>query len=265
MLTVKNLKTYFYTEDKIVKAVDDVSFNVAEGETLGIVGESGSGKSTVALSILKLISSPGKIVSGEILWNDKDVLKMQDEELRRVRGGEIGMIFQDPFSSLNPVFTIGDQIAEAVSLHQGLKGQGARDKAIDLLETVHIPNAFNRAKGYPHQWSGGMRQRAVLAMALAGNPELLIADEPTTALDVTIQAEILKLIKEIQNKFRMSVIFITHNFAIVSGTCDRVMVMKDGKLVEEARVPGIFKSPKDAYTKKLLDAIPKPRWRGVSS
>lgn len=260
MLNLKNLKTYFYIEDKIVKAVDDVSFSVAEGETLGIVGESGSGKSTVAHSILKLIAPPGRIISGEIFWNGRDILTLQDIELRKVRGGEIGMIFQDPFSSLNPVFTIGEQIAEAVKLHQGIKGKEAWDKAVSLLQIVHLPDAKMRAREYPHQWSGGMKQRAVLAMALAGNPKLLIADEPTTALDVTIQSQILKLIKEVQAKFGMSVIFITHNFAIVSGTCDRVIVMKDGKIVEESRIPKIFESPKDVYTKKLLDAIPKPRW-----
>jgi len=264
MLKIKNLKTYFYIEDKIVKAVDDVSFSVAKGETLGIVGESGSGKSTVALSILKLISTPGKIESGEILWNGRNILALSDEELRKVRGGEIAMIFQDPFTTLNPVFTIGDQIAESVKLHEGLNGKDALERAVELLEIVHIPDARSRAREYPHQWSGGMKQRAVLAMALAGGPKLLIADEPTTALDVTIQSQILKLIKEVQAKFGMSVIFITHNFGIVSGICDRVIVMKDGRIVEESDVPKVFKTPENAYTKKLLDAIPKPRWQ-VSS
>jgi len=254
MLKINDLSVIYRKEEATVRAVDGVGLSVEGGKTLGIVGESGSGKSTVALSILKLISYPGQIESGEILWNEKDVLRMSDDDLRKLRGGEISMIFQDPFSSLNPVFTIGDQIQEAVTLHGG-------NSVVELLKSVHMPDPEAVAKKYPHELSGGMRQRAMIAMALAGSPKLLIADEPTTALDVTIQAEILKLLKELQSKFKMSIILITHNLALVHGFCDDVVIMKDGLIVERGAADEIFKKQKEKYTRELIEAIPKPRWK----
>lgn len=255
MLEVKNLSTYFYPEETVVKAVEDVSFSVDKGEILGIVGESGSGKSTVALSIMRLIYPPGKIISGEILFHKKDLLKLSEGEMVKIRGAKISMIFQDPFTSLNPVYTVGDQIAEAIQLHQGLRKKEAWDKAIQMLDTVHIKDPESRIKDYPHQFSGGMRQRVMIAMALACQPELLIADEPTTALDVTIQAEILKLIKEIQERFNLSIIYITHNFGIIRAICQRVMVMCKGRLVEEGKVEEVLSSPRDVYTQKLISCL----------
>jgi ABC-type dipeptide/oligopeptide/nickel transport system ATPase component len=260
MLEIKNLSVEYRKDDEIVNAVDGVSFSLGKGRTLGLVGESGSGKSTAALSILRLIGYPGRITSGRILWNEKDILGMEDDELRKLRGGEIGMIFQDPFSSLNPVFSIGDQISESVMLHQGLNGGDCRKKVIELLELVKLPNPSVLIHKYPHELSGGMRQRAMIAMALAGKPELLIADEPTTALDVTIQAGILKLLKEIQSKLGMSIILITHNLALVYGFCDEVCIMQNGELVECGDTGRIFSEPKEKYTRNLLDAIPKPKW-----
>ncbi len=255
MLDVKNLSTYFYQEGSVVKAVDDVSFLVGKGEILGILGESGSGKSTIAHSLMRLIYPPGEIVSGEIIFKGQDLLKLSEEAMIKIRGAQISMVFQDPFTSLNPVYTVGDQVAEAIKLHQGLKRKEAWDKAVDMLETVHIKNPSARAHDYPHQFSGGMRQRVMIAMALACRPELLIADEPTTALDVTIQAEILKLLKEIQEKFNLSVIYITHNFGIIKAICQKVIVIYRGKMVEEGNVQEIFTSPKDAYTKKLIACL----------
>ena len=243
MLEVKNLSTYFYQDDAIVKAVDDISLSVEKGEVLGILGESGSGKSTIAHSILRLIQPPGKIVSGEIIFNGRDLLRLTDEEIINIRGAKISMIFQDPFTSLNPVFTVGEQIVEVIRLHQGLNKKEAWEKAIQMLETVQIKYPGARVRDYPHQFSGGMRQRAMIAMALACKPELLIADEPTTALDVTIQAEILKLIKEIQQKFNLSVIYITHNFGIIKAICQRVIVVSKGKIVERGGVGDVFASP----------------------
>lgn len=255
MLNVRNLSTYFYQEGSAVKAVDDVSFSVGKGEILGILGESGSGKSTIAHSIMRLIYPPGKIVSGEIIFKGQDLLKLSEEAMIKIRGAQISMVFQDPFTSLNPVYTVGDQIAEAIRLHQGLKRKEAWDKAVQMLDTVHIKDPASRIKDYPHQFSGGMRQRVMIAMALACKPELLIADEPTTALDVTIQAEILKLLKEIQEKFNLSVIYITHNFGIIKAICQRVIVIYRGKIVEKGRVEEIFASPKDSYTKKLIACL----------
>lgn len=255
MLEVKNLSTYFYPEGTEVKAVDRISLSVGRGEILGILGESGSGKSTIALSIMRLIYPPGKIVSGEIIFNGQDLLKLSEEAMIKIRGAKISMIFQDPFTSLNPVYTVGDQIAEAIRLHQGLKRKEAWEKAVGMLDTVHIKNPSARAHDYPHQFSGGMRQRVMIAMALACQPELLIADEPTTALDVTIQAEILKLLKEIQAKFNLSVIYITHNFGIIKAICKEAIVIYRGKMVEQGSIDELFTSPKDAYTKKLIACL----------
>ncbi len=255
MLYINNLSTYYYPEEKVVKAVEDVSFSVGKGEVLGILGESGSGKSTVALSIMRLISSPGKIVSGEVVFNGRDLLRLSEEEMIKIRGAKISMIFQDPFTSLNPVYTVGDQIAEAISLHQGLDKKAAWEKAVQMLETVHIKNPAVRVHDYPHQFSGGMQQRVMIAMALACQPELLIADEPTTALDVTIQAEILRLLKELQAKFKLSIIYITHNFGIIKAICQRVMVLYKGKLVEGGRVEEILSSPRNDYTKRLISCL----------
>jgi len=251
MLQVKNLSTYFQS----VKAVDDVSFSVSPGEVLGIVGESGSGKSTVALSIMRLIYPPGKIVSGEIVFNNQDLLKLSERQMIKIRGAKISMVFQDPFSSLNPVLTVGEQIAEAIRLHQGLGKKRAWQKAIEMLETVQIKNPQARIKNYPHQFSGGMQQRVMIAMALACQPEILIADEPTTALDVTIQAEILRLLKELQNQFGFGIIYITHNFGIVKHICDRVVVMYKGKIVEEGKTLEVMQNPKDEYTRKLIECL----------
>ncbi|MDI6731112.1 MAG: ABC transporter ATP-binding protein [Candidatus Margulisbacteria bacterium] len=242
-------------DDSEVEAVKDVSFKVNKGEIIGILGESGSGKSTVALSILRLISSPGKITCGEIIFNGADLLKLTESEMIKIRGAKIAMIFQDPFSSLNPVLTVGDQIAEAIELHQGLKRKEAWQKAIEMLEIVQIKNPAGRCKNYPHQFSGGMRQRVMIAMALSCNPKLLIADEPTTALDVTVQAEILRLLKELQQKFNLSIIYITHNFGIVKHLCDRVVVMNKGKIVEEGEIIKVLSNPKDEYTKKLIGCL----------
>jgi len=255
MLEVKKLSTYFSQEESMVKAVDNVSFLVAKGEILGILGESGSGKSTIAHSIMRLIYPPGKIVSGEVIFNGQDLLKLSEEQMIKIRGAKISMVFQDPFTSLNPVFTIGDQIAEAIRLHQGLNKRDALAKAIEMLETVHIKDPQARIHDYPHQFSGGMRQRVMIAMALACQPELLIADEPTTALDVTIQAEILKLIKEIQQKFNLSVIYITHNFGIIKALCQKVIVVYKGKIVEEGAVNQVLSVPQHEYTKRLINCL----------
>jgi len=264
MLEAKNLSTYFQS----VKAVDNVSFSVSPGEVLGIVGESGSGKSTVALSIMRLICPPGKIAAGEIIFNGQDLLRLSEKQMIKIRGAKISMVFQDPFSSLNPVLTVGEQIAEAVRLHQGLGKKRAWEKAVEMLGIVQIKDAQTRIKHYPHQFSGGMQQRVMIAMALACQPEILIADEPTTALDVTIQAEILRLLKELQNQFGFGIIYITHNFGIVKHICDRVVVMHNGKIIEEGKTLEIMESPKDEYTKKLISCLkaltpnPSPRGRG---
>lgn len=258
LLEVKNLKTYFFTDEGVVKAVDDVSFFLRRGESLGIVGESGSGKSVTALSIMRLIQDPpGKILGGEILFKGEDLLKKKEEEMRDVRGNKISMIFQDPMTSLNPVFTIGDQIMEAIILHQKLDKTSARRKAIEMLELVRIPEAEKRIDEYPHQFSGGMRQRVMIAMALSCNPEILIADEPTTALDVTIQAQIIELIKQLQKELGMSLILITHDMGVVAETCHNVVVMYAGKVVEYADVKTIFKSPAHPYTIGLLESVPR--------
>src|ERR671920_1685442 len=258
VLEVRSLKTQFKTQDGVVKAVDDVSFYVMPGETLGVVGESGCGKSMTGLSIMRLIPSPpGKIVAGEILFNGDDILRMTDEQVRAIRGNDIAMIFQDPMTSLNPVLTINRQISEALQLHMGMNKGQARSRTIELLKMVGIPNAEERVDQYPHQFSGGIRQRVMIAMALSCNPKLLIADEPTTALDVTIQAQILDLLEEMKDRLGMAVLLITHAMGVVAETCQRVVVMYAGKVVEEAPVAELFARPRHPYTQGLIRSIPR--------
>lgn len=258
ILEVKNLKTAFRTDDGEFLAVDDVSFRLEKGKNLGIVGESGCGKSVTSLSIMRLIPQPpGRVVGGEILFNGEDLLKLSEDEMRKIRGNDIAMIFQEPMTSLNPVFTIGNQISEAIALHQReLTSKQVREKAISMLKLVNIPEAEKRVDEYPHQLSGGMRQRVMIAMALSCNPQLLIADEPTTALDVTIQAQILDLVRKLQNEFGASMVLITHDLGVVAETCDDVAVMYAGKIVEYGSVEDIFYRPKHQYTKGLLDSVP---------
>lgn len=257
VLEVRNLKTSFFTEEGEVKAVDDVSFNVYKGRTLGIVGESGCGKSVTSLSIMRLIPNPpGRVVGGEILYKGRDLLKLSIDEMRSIRGNEISMIFQEPMTSLNPVFTIGNQIVEAVRLHQGLSKTDALVKAIEMLKLVGIPAPEKRVHDYPHQLSGGMRQRVMIAMALSCNPQVLIADEPTTALDVTIQAQILDLLRNLQQKVGLGLILITHDLGVVAEVADEVVVMYAGRVVEQGKVGEIFAHPKMPYTRGLLNSIP---------
>jgi oligopeptide/dipeptide ABC transporter ATP-binding protein len=258
LLEVKDLRTHFYTQDGVVKAVDGVSFYVDKGETLGIVGESGSGKSVTSLSIMRLIPSPpGKIAGGQILFDGDDLLKYSEDEMRHVRGKDIAMIFQDPMTSLNPVLTIGRQITESLELHMKMTGKEARNRAVELLAMVGIPSPEKRLDDYPHQFSGGMRQRVMIAMALSCNPQLLIADEPTTALDVTIQAQILELIGKLQEELGMAVIIITHDLGVVAGMADRVNVMYAGRVIEEGPTEQIFADPRMPYTIGLLQSIPR--------
>jgi oligopeptide/dipeptide ABC transporter ATP-binding protein len=257
ILEVKGLKTSFFTEGGEVKAVDDVSFDVFKGKTLGIVGESGCGKSVTSLSIMRLIPNPpGRVVGGEILYKGKDLLKLAPESMRKIRGNEVSMIFQEPMTSLNPVFTIGNQISEAISLHQDLSRAEVRNKSIEMLKLVGIPSPDKRIDDYPHQLSGGMRQRVMIAMALSCNPQVLIADEPTTALDVTIQAQILDLLRELQAKVGMGLILITHDLGVVAEMAHEVVVMYAGRVVEQGSVREIFKNPKMPYTRGLLNSIP---------
>ncbi|CAN5586396.1 ABC transporter ATP-binding protein [soil metagenome] len=258
LLEVEDLGTWFYTRQGIVKAVDGVNFSVASGETLGIVGESGCGKSMTALSLMRLIPDPpGRIVSGSVKLGGKDLVKLSQEEMRKVRGNEISMIFQEPMTSLNPVMTIGKQISEALILHRDMDKKAAWKRSVEMLDLVKIPEPVQRAKEYPHQLSGGMRQRAMIAMALACNPKVLIADEPTTALDVTIQAQILELILELQREFGAAVILITHDLGVVAETARRVIVMYAGRKVEEAEVGELFAHPLHPYTVGLLASIPR--------
>jgi oligopeptide transport system ATP-binding protein len=258
ILEVRSLKTQFKTQDGVVKAVDDVSFYVMPGETLGVVGESGCGKSMTGLSIMRLIPSPpGKIVAGEIFFNGDDILRMSDEQVRAIRGNDIAMIFQDPMTSLNPVLTINRQISEALQLHMGMNKGQARGRTIELLKMVGIPNAEERVDQYPHQFSGGMRQRVMIAMALSCNPKLLIADEPTTALDVTIQAQILDLMRTLQMERDTGVILVTHSMGVVAGMADRIQVMYAGHIVETASTEEIFANPRHPYTVGLLKSIPR--------
>lgn len=257
LLAIENLKTHFPTRAGLVKAVDDVSFHIDEGELLGLVGESGSGKSITALSILRLIYPPGKIAGGSIRFKDEELTTAGEDRMREIRGNDIAMIFQDPMTSLNPVFTVGEQIAEALRLHRKLDRKAAWAAAIDAMKEVAIPSPERRASDYPHQLSGGMRQRVMIAMALACNPELLIADEPTTALDVTIQAQILELLDELRRTRKLSVLLITHDLGVVAETADRVCVMYTGKIVEESGVDELFEKPKHPYTQGLLRSVPK--------
>ncbi|MCA1451662.1 ABC transporter ATP-binding protein [Bradyrhizobium sp. BRP22] len=257
VLEVKNLKTVFFTNSGLFKAVDDVSFSVRRGETLAIVGESGCGKSVTALSVMRLVPDPpGRIVGGEIVLEGKDLLALDDEAMRKIRGNRISMIFQEPMTSLNPVMRIGDQITEALRLHQDISGREAWKQAVDMLRLVRIPEPERRAQEYPHQLSGGMRQRAMIAMALACRPVLLIADEPTTALDVTIQAQILALMVDLQKKLGTGLILITHDLGVVAQTAQRVIVMYAGRKVEEASVEALFENPLHPYTRGLMASIP---------
>ena len=257
LLEVNNLRTHFPTRAGLVRAVDGVSFYLDRGELLGLVGESGCGKSMTALSVMRLIAPPGKIVGGEILFDGKDLLKFSDSEMRQMRGDDIAMIFQDPMTSLNPVYTVGEQIAEALRLHRKLSHKQAKQAAIEAMREVAIPDPGRRAGDYPHQLSGGMRQRVMIAMALACNPKLLIADEPTTALDVTIQAQILELLDDLRKQRELAVLLITHDLGVVAEVADRVAVMYTGKIVEESPVDELFARPKHPYTEGLLRSVPK--------
>ncbi|MEM7165092.1 MAG: ABC transporter ATP-binding protein [Planctomycetota bacterium] len=258
IIDIRNLRTYFDTDDGVVKAVDGVNYSIAPGKTLGVVGESGCGKSVTAMSILQLIPQPpGRIAAGEIFFKGRDLTKVSSKEMRAIRGNEISVIFQEPMTSLNPVYRVGDQIAEALILHEGLSSQEARQRTIDLLDRVGIPSPGSRVDDFPHQMSGGMKQRVMIAMALACNPSLLIADEPTTALDVTIQAQILDLLRELQEDLGMSIILITHDLGVVAEMAHDVSVMYAGKVVEFASVNDLFVSPQHPYTAGLFRSLPK--------
>jgi peptide/nickel transport system ATP-binding protein len=258
LLEISGLKTYFQTDDGMVRAVDGVDLTIRRGETLSVVGESGCGKTVTAMTVLKLIAMPpGKIVAGRILWKGRDLVPLAPYEMQRIRSREIGIVFQEPMTSLNPVYTIGDQIAEVVRLHQGLGRRDAMDRAVELLRLVHVPAAERRVRNYPHQLSGGMRQRIMIAMALACSPELLIADEPTTALDVTIQAQILDLLDEMKSRFGMAIMLITHAMGVVAEMAQRVAVMYAGQVVEEAQVDDLFARPLHPYTQGLIRSIPR--------
>jgi peptide/nickel transport system ATP-binding protein len=258
LLDIRGLKTHFATDEGMVHAVDGVDLTVDRGETLGLVGESGCGKTVTALSVLKLIPMPpGRIVAGQILWQGRDLVPLAAAEMRAIRAKEIAIVFQEPMTSLNPVYTAGEQIAEVIRLHQGLGRRAAMEKTVEMLRLVRIPNPERRIRDYPHQFSGGMRQRVMIAMALCCNPKLLIADEPTTALDVTIQAQILDLLGELKQKFGMSVILITHAMGVIAETAQRVAVMYAGKVVEEAPVRALFGAPLHPYTQGLIRSIPR--------
>ncbi|MCK4896253.1 MAG: ABC transporter ATP-binding protein, partial [Candidatus Heimdallarchaeota archaeon] len=259
LLEIKGLKTYFFTEEGVVKAIESIDIVVHKSETLGLVGESGSGKSVTALSILGIVPDPpGKILEGEVVFHGQDLRKLSDSEMRKIRGNQIAMIFQDPMTSLNPVFTVGDQISEAIILHQKVSKKEAREKSIKIMSLVGIPSADERVDNYPFEFSGGMRQRVMIAMALSCNPELLIADEPSTSLDVTIQAQILELLKATSEEFDMSIILITHDMGVIAEMCDRVAVMYAGYICEAGDIMIIFKSPYHPYTRGILGAIPRP-------
>jgi oligopeptide transport system ATP-binding protein len=257
ILQVKNLSTSFFTDDGEVQAVRGVSFDLYPGETLGIVGESGCGKSVTAMSVLGLVQRPGRIVGGEILFKGIDLVKLPPDELRRIRGRDIAMIFQDPLSSLNPVLRVGFQIDEAMFAHDKIPKDKVKERDVELLEDVRVPDARRRVRDYPHQFSGGMRQRAMIAMGLSNNPEMLIADEPTTALDVTVQAQILELLRDLNTQFGTSIVLITHNLGVVAGLCSRVIVMYAGEIVEEGKVDQIFDNPQHPYTWSLLRSLPR--------
>ncbi len=258
LLDVQGLETQFKTQDGIVHAVNGVSFTLAEGETLGVVGESGCGKSVTMLSILRLIQSPpGKIVGGKVIFHDQDLLELPTDDIRKVRGAQIAMVFQDPMTSLNPVLTIGKQLEEPLILHLGMNSSQAQKRAVEYLDMVGIPNGNERLKDYPHQFSGGMRQRVMIAMALTCNPQILIADEPTTALDVTIQAQITDLVKRLRNELGMSIIWITHDLGVIAGLAQRVIVMYGGFIIEDAEVKDLYANPTHPYTIGLLASLPR--------
>ena len=258
LLEIRGLKTHFATDDGMVRAVDGVDLAIDRGETLGVVGESGCGKSVTALSVLKLIPMPpGRIVDGRILWRGRDLVPIGSGDMRKIRSKEIAIIFQEPMTSLNPVYTVGDQIAEVIRLHEGLPRRAALDRAVEMLRLVHIPNPERRVRDYPHQFSGGMRQRVMIAMAISCSPALLIADEPTTALDVTIQAQILDLLAEMKSRLGMAVMLITHAMGVVAETAQRVVVMYAGEVVEEAPVGTLFSEPRHPYTQGLIRSIPR--------
>jgi len=258
LLTVEGLETHFHIREGVVHAVNGVSFHLKEGETLGIVGESGCGKSVTAMSMLKLIPSPpGKVVAGSANFQGRDLLKMSDNEIRHVRGAQISMVFQDPMTSFNPVLTIGRQVAEPLEIHMGMNRQQAYEKGAEMLDMVGIPKSRDRLDDYPHQFSGGMRQRVMIAMALICNPQILIADEPTTALDVTIQAQIVELVKQLRDELSMAIIWITHDLGIIAGLADRVAVMYGGFIIEEAKVKELYKNPQHPYTIGLLASLPR--------
>ena len=266
LLEIRGLKTHFATDDGWVHAVDGVDLHVDAGETLGIVGESGSGKSVTAFTVMRLVPiPPAKIVAGEVLWRGRDLLKLSRAEMRAIRAKEIAMVFQEPMTSLNPVYTIGEQIAEVVRLHEKLSRKGAIERTVEMLELVRIPNAERRVHDYPHQFSGGMRQRVMIAMALSCNPRLLIADEPTTALDVTIQAQILELLDDLKSRLGMAVMLITHAMGVIAETAQRVVVMYAGHVVEEAPVRELFARPRHPYTQGLIRSIPKLGGEGSAS
>ena len=256
LLEVHNLKTYFFTDDGVVKAVDGVDLSVKPGEVLGLVGESGCGKSVMSLSILRLVGVPGKVVDGEVLYGGKNLLTLPENEMAQMRGNRISMIFQQPQTSLNPVFTVGNQVAEVLQIHQNMNKEESWNRAVELLSLVGIPDAARKAKAYPHEMSGGQAQRVMIAMALALVPELLVADEPTTALDVTIQAQILDLMREMQRKLNTAVILITHDLGIIAEMADRVAVMYAGQIVEQADVGDLFENPRHPYTRGLIASIP---------
>jgi peptide/nickel transport system ATP-binding protein len=258
LLEIRGLKTHFATEDGWLHAVDGVDITIDPGETVAVVGESGCGKTVTAMTVLKLIAMPpGKIVAGQVLWQGRDLVPLGANEMRKVRAKEIAIVFQEPMTSLNPVYTVGDQIAEVLRLHEGLSRKAALDRAVEMLKLVHIPTPEKRVNDYPHQFSGGMRQRVMIAMALSCQPKLLIADEPTTALDVTIQAQILELLSELKGRFGMALMLITHAMGVVAETAQRVVVMYAGKVIEEAPVGELFAHPKHPYTQGLIRSIPR--------
>jgi peptide/nickel transport system ATP-binding protein len=258
LLEIRGLKTHFKTDDRMVRAVDGVDLTIDRGETLGVVGESGCGKTVTAMTVLKLIQMPpGKIVDGQIMWQGRDLVPLGPDEMRKVRSKQIAIIFQEPMTSLNPVYTVGHQIAETIQMHEDLNRRDAMDRAIEMLRLVHIPTPERRAHNYPHQFSGGMRQRVMIAMALSCNPRLLIADEPTTALDVTIQAQILDLLAEMKSRLGMAIMLITHAMGVVAETAQRVVVMYAGRVVEDASVERLFAHPLHPYTQGLIRSIPR--------
>src|SRR2546429_951916 len=258
LLDIRGLKTHFVTDDGVVHAVDGVDLTVERGETVCVVGESGCGKTVTALSVLKLVAMPpGRIVGGQILWQGRDLVPLPADEMNRIRAKEIGIVFQEPMTSLNPVYTIGDQIGEVIALHEGLNRRAVLERAIDIIASIQIPNRRRRVNDYPHQLSGGMRQRVKIAMALSCHPKLLIADEPTTALDVTIQAQILDLLQDMKSRFGMSIMLITHAMGVVAEVAQRVVVMYAGKVVEEAPVERLFANPRHPYTQGLIRSIPR--------